>query len=69
MGEYEARVLNYCREHVLPEGDEINEDLEMMREERVIPCVEDGIVGEWIYEACVNADYLTEERRTCGKQW
>jgi hypothetical protein len=46
-----------------------DEDLEMMREERVIPCVEDGIVGGWIYEACVNADYLTEERRKCGKQW
>ena len=40
-----------------------DEDLELMREERVLPCIEDGIVGEWIYEACVNADYLTEEEK------
>ena len=40
-----------------------DEDLEIMREETVLPCIEEGIVGEWIYEACVNADYLTEEEK------
>ena len=54
----EDAVANYCGLDT-----SFDEDLEIMREERVLPCIEDGIVGEWIYEACVNADYLTEEEK------
>jgi hypothetical protein len=72
MGGYEALVLKYCGERVLPEGYEINadlriklitlvedavanysrldrsldKDLELIREERVQPCIDEGIVDE-----------------------
>jgi hypothetical protein len=83
MGGYEAKVLKYCRERVLPRGYIISEDLRRKlmtlvedaavnynegvtsfeRDVEVLTCIETGDVDERICEACVNADYLTDEEK------
>ncbi len=86
MSNYEAKVIKYCREWILPGDYKIEKELkekliplaedavlnyndfspgfkyevQFMREEGVLFCIEEDVIDEWIGQACVNADYLTK---------
>lgn len=87
MSNYEAKVIKYCRERILPGDYKIEKELkekliqlaedavlnyndfspdfkyevQFMREEGVLFCIEEDVIDEWIGQACVNADYLTKD--------
>lgn len=36
-------------------------EVQFMREEGVLFCIEEDVIDEWIGQACVNVDYLTKD--------
>ncbi|MCK4733566.1 MAG: hypothetical protein KAT65_14025, partial [Methanophagales archaeon] len=62
--ELEEKLIQLAEDAVLNYNDfsqDFKYEVQFMREEGVLFCIEEDVIDEWIGQACVNADYLTKD--------